>query len=462
MFCSGCGKPLTPGMAFCQYCGRPVETGAQQSGAQNVAPVAQYDPEAFQIRFDVPAVQEETVVPVKPAAPKKKKTKAILTVAAIVTAVALVLSCVAGWWFFAGPGAKETVYLLVAERHYNPGGVNYSLVEYEYDEQGRLLSKKIDRGEQTEVWNEDLGIYEYVFGEADGTTDGFMEYRYDEHGDLIRTEEKYHKDEDVRTMKYDWEYDGDVPESVQIVNGSYKSSPYYLDHDDGMLTSIYYKGDVKTYCSKAEYDEEGRLTEEILFHMEGDLRYTYEYDKDGRLVEVRFFRRNHMPAGVKERDWNRWYTTEFTYGKKGALEEIVRTDGEDQQIYHAEYGYDSKGRLISKKDDDGNEIECRYDGKHLESATYTFVQGSETGTQECRYDKNGNLIRWTDDDGGYVRYEYKKVRLSREDAAQYRRMQQRDSRIGADGLWRNYQILERLYPTPLSPEYFADPPRGRN
>lgn len=403
MFCSECGNQLPEEAKFCDACGKALE------------------------------------------APKKKKKGALIGIIAGITAAA-VAACAIGGWFLLGN--KETVYVCTAKKVYDKNGTLYTVTNYEYDNHGRLLSLEMDRGEAEEIWNDQLGIYEYGdWSNPDGIVDSYYEYEYDKQGNMTRMAYQYIGDE--RPIVEQWEYEYD---KKQIKTATLISNPgtdyegrgeYEFEYKDGNLVSL----DVENRATgknlsllQAKYDNKGRITQSVHVMMEWTVIYDYEYDQKGNLVEASVSTapgRGMVEAGVDPLEraelQNR---ADYEYDNKGRL---IEADG-------TEYIYDGKNLVAI-----GDEYEFRYDGKKLVSG-----KGPDG---DYTFDKNGNLTEVAQENGETIRYEYKKLRLSKSDAAAYYQqlLLQLSFVHPAGGGIMPSQFGMRIMAIPTHPELLANP-----
>ena len=376
MFCPECGNQLPDEAKFCANCGNAIEV------------------------------------------PKKKKKGLLVGLIAGITAVA-VAGCAVGGWFLLGN--KQTVYVCTEKKVYDKNGTLYAVTEYAYDDHGRLLSQKLDQGENTEVWNDELGIFVYGdWSNPDGKIDTYYEYEYDKYGNMTRMAYQYMGDSEPTVEAWEYEYDKKQIQSATVISNpgsEYEGkSEYEFAYEDGNLVAVYIESratgeDIPIL--RAEYDSKGRITQSVHVMMEWTIIYDYEYDEDGNLTEATCSTapgKSFVEMGgdpVERAELER--VTKYGYDSKGRLAEVkIKVSGASSSY---EYFYDGK-RLTAIGNKNGKEYEFEYDGNKL-------LKGVGVGGEEYAFDKNGNLIEVKTIEGRTTRYEYKKLRLSKADAAKH-------------------------------------------
>ena len=289
------------------------------------------------------------------------------------------------------PGMEEddrrTVYLLTAITEESPHGQPYLRQEYDYDARGCRIALRCDIGEQQPVWNESAGVYEYVYASNDGRYDYALEYRYDELGNLTAviptnlTDHAYQDFVNILAWSYEYRYEiGGLPESVTVVNPAgkrYAEIPIECDDQGNVVGYGENMGEERSNSHVFQYDQQGRLTRETYYAMEGTMHWEYEYEMDRLSRAVNSFRTTVSND----------YT--FHYNSSGLLESIQDMDG--TELLHN--SYDGNGHLT--------EICFRGD------------------TYDVACDENGNVVRTEDQDGIVRRYEYERAELSAAEAQHY-------------------------------------------
>ena len=425
MYCGTCGKELRDGAKFCDEC------GAIQPAAIPENQKPKTEPEAV--------APVEPVIPVAqtPEKPRKKVNKKFLAIIAAVLVVAVTAAIVIPIFF---PG-KETIYVCVSETHYDADGNKIAYFESEFDEHGNLLCKKYDH-ETKEITIEDpeLGTYTDYTCEFDGKlqtdfigeyNDDFtyvswqypyalgssLEYEYDDEGRIIEftmtTEPSLRGNDDVSAISpvtYCCEYDDKGRlEMVYIPDGN--SDPKHPD----FITQLY------------EYDKHGRLT--TVYWSSKEYTCLNElYYEDGRLSSIEHF--GSSTALFQSGDNSGFYpvhTFTYEYDKKGNLIEIVKTDGNGEEIYVEEHEYSEEGLL--------EEI-------------ITSYPNNNSFTKEYTCDEYGNILEIKNPDGRRVEYEYEALKVSKQEALYYHRRYQNSNQLYGD-VGQNYWITATYIPDPL-------------
>ena len=416
MFCINCGKFLQENSKFCNYCGAvqqpdqedaPVQMPAQSQApvsAQHQAPVsaqlqtpvpAQHQaPVSAQFQTPVPA-QHQAPVSAQPQSPvnkqKKKVSKKLLIVVSLILAAAILASSVLYFVFF----RKETIYVMVEQTCFS-GGEKMWQQEYEYDEAGRLLSVSKDLAEHEDVWNDQLGVFEYIALPCDGVEDQRSEYEYDEYGQV--TEQKGIDADWHGSFEYDYDDDGRIDSFEFIYDSSvFTSGVHEISYHGDNIESITYEGkDIPLI--ELEYDKKDRLTAVIKYEREATTRYEYSYKGD-HLVSFETYWGNAVHTDKnEEKNYQLFSGREYEYDGDLLIQETIYDEmGYKQKI---KYKYDDEG-FLKKKTFYGS------DGQAFEEISF-----------EC--DEQGNIIKAKYEDGSYIKYEYEAIEVTPEQADHYR------------------------------------------
>lgn len=348
-----------------------------------------------------------------------------------------------------------TIYVLTKKNEYQPDmagkRILYSQTLYTYDDGANLLSAQQDKGDTVKIWNEDCMFYEYAYCHINGTIDATWEYQYDDHGTLINyihTDSDYPIKEGIKEdytkygITYTYNKAGKIESMTQhSISMSGEASDetwttFYRYDQNGNLIRVeseQWNSDELVLVNKFSYDDQNRLTQAFYYSIEHAQLFEYSYDDAGRLKTLDYSITSYN-KGLDEQDdtYRLQQNTQFTYDDQGNL--ISKNT------------YDSDGTLISP-------TICEYDSGKLTSVCsyalemlrnqYTFTyqaEDAEEGGYEvlCNgislvYDENGNLIRKALSEVSGYTYEYAAMRVTKEQAEQYRRTQYLRNQQEADG-----------------------------
>ena len=348
-----------------------------------------------------------------------------------------------------------TIYVLTKEKEYRPDmagkRILYSQTLYTYDDGANLLSAQQDKGDTVKIWNEDYMVYEYAYCHINGTIDATWEYQYDDHGTLINyihTDSDYPIKEGIKEdytkygITYTYNKAGKIESMTQhSISMSGEASDetwttFYRYDQNGNLIRVeseQWNSDELVLVNKFSYDDQNRLTQAFYYSIEHAQLFEYSYDDAGRLKTLDYSITSYN-KGLDEQDdtYRLQQNTQFTY--------------DDQGNRISKNTYDSDGTLISP-------TICEYDSGKLTSVStyvyqmlqkkYTFTYSAENADEagyevSCNhtslvYDENGNLIRKALSEVSGYTYEYAAMRVTKEQAEQYRRTQYLRNQQEADG-----------------------------
>lgn len=222
---------------------------------------------------------------------------------------------------------------VLKESHFNTEGEVESLVENEYDAQGRVASSsQFDEGEELSQKN----VFEY--------------------------------DEDGKVLKKGCFYG----------EGSPEYATRYVYEDGKLVREDSYNEDEFDFTEKSyEYDENGRLKCQTDYDEDGKVmyRYTRDYDENDRLAKMLY-------EEVMAND-SRTYL--FSYDENGRKIKDLTYNFNDKLIAKSYYVYDEEGRLIEQEDEDLD---------NYRKTVFTF-EGSNC-TKVEQFDKDGQKLNWTE------------------------------------------------------------------
>ncbi|MFN3192091.1 MAG: putative Ig domain-containing protein [Aureliella sp.] len=293
----------------------------------------------------------------------------------------------------------------------------------EYDAAGRLIAEIDESGHRTEYEYDSIGRLQLIRDALGGETrraydslgnlskvtdpNGYMTaYSYDAAGNLIQTtyadntvvKSEYDQagrqiasvDQLGRATRYRYDRSGQLD---QITDALGNSTTYTYDDRGNVIEVVDANGD-KT---SREFDIYGRVLAET--DALGQ-RTSYTFDSIGRLLATtdsngatttfEYDERDRLVREVRV-DGN----SSFTYTPTGLLESYSDVDGAYFQTW------DSRGRLLTKDNPDGQQISYSYDP----TGNITRIE-SEAGIRSYLYDENGRMVSIVDPSGGQTEYEY--------------------------------------------------------
>ena len=300
---------------------------------------------------------------------------------------------------------------------------NGSDVSFEYDDKGRMIAAKDERGFTQRFSYDDLGrrvLFEdgchvktvYTYDEADRIKtirNGLGQekvYHY-ENGRLIRVD-------DFDGFSESWEYDS-MGQVTRHTDKEGREVSYRYDSMGNISEICFPDGGVVT----RSYDLMNRLIE-VKGPEDSVLRMKYDgdgncicRDEDGHVREFTYDAMSHVSSILENKGLRK-----FEYDKAGRITKVLREDGE---VF--EYRHDSNGRVVLARKPRGLEYHYEYDVRgNLVSADngladktcYEYFPNGQISrviyqngnTIENDYDPEGRLISETRSDGYGLRYEY--------------------------------------------------------
>ena len=489
MLCKHCGAQMKQQDEFCPFCGQPVQSRQAQIPASQIPasqiPTSQISTNqvpAKQIQEfagEVPAAQgtvepipaeqaepasktEDMTAASKPRkdkgpykAPRKKKHIG-LTIAAIATALVLVAGCLALWWFLREKKESGSTYVMTRQSRYTEDGLQYAVIEYEYNERGDIIRLKSEnRAKRVDG--------EMVYNEITGDFDTIKEFTYDSNGYLtgIISWSNGRASSEHTTYVMDGDQISKIKHIKTAANGKQTETVYLFTYQDGRITEVTREtaNGPQPYYQVA-YDDEGRVVEEI--NHEKHNKYEYGYQEDGRILRIKFYGKDYN--GKEYSEWIQRYMADYQYDKKGNLTRVEKEDtagGNDS----LELSYDDKYNLLSSifyEDGVENDVHTYIyeDGKVVRAEQSEYDRKGTLLEKKLIYDKNGNLEEYYDPDGSYTKFEYKELTLSSADADRHRRYNMNtDERSLYGSSYEHYSPFFGYYliPTPIDPAYGTGP-----
>lgn len=233
----------------------------------------------------------------------------------------------------------ETVWLLSKKTTKDLVGGGTEIIEYSYDEEGRVIK---------EVTTFDGG----------NTT---WEYEYNEDGKILLEKRSIVSEGDNTTRILTTVYDENgFPLNRQNESGEITNT-YEVDENGNIIKeNIEGLGHSKVY----EYDDQNRLIKETLFNSDGSVASITEYNEDGNMILLAL---DEEYSGVNK----------YEYDEKGnIISDILYTGEEIILITEYKNEYDENGNLIkaimgikfdvNEEAEPGNEIVYEYISMELE------------------------------------------------------------------------------------------------
>lgn len=275
------------------------------------------------------------------------------------------------------------------------------LVEsYQYDEMGRLVIKQATDGISTHyAYLPGTNLLSTVQNEED-----VVNYHYDNEGRLSSIEDW------LGTTDYKWNEEGQL---IQVDDVHNQKVQYQWDNRGRCASLLYPSGQEVHY----QYDQFNRLVELA----QGENRYRYAYDSYGRLSSKQFadgnqLTYNYSPAGrlaslsLVNQD-SLLMRREYEYNEVGNLVNLdIRTPDAQQS---RRYEYDGLSQLVASYDQNSLIEQFEYDafGNRIRAR-------NESGEQHFLYNQANQLVsEWGHNDKAHYGYDMRGNRISRQDGS---------------------------------------------
>lgn len=275
------------------------------------------------------------------------------------------------------------------------------LVEsYQYDEMGRLVIKQATDGISTHyAYLPGTNLLSTVQNEED-----VVNYHYDNEGRLSSIEDW------LGTTDYKWNEEGQL---IQVDDVHNQKVQYQWDNRGRCASLLYPSGQEVHY----QYDQFNRLVELA----QGENRYRYAYDSYGRLSSKQFadgnqLTYNYSPAGrlaslsLVNQD-SLLMRREYEYNEVGNLVSLdIRTPDAQQS---RRYEYDGLSQLVASYDQNSLIEQFEYDafGNRIRAR-------NESGEQHFLYNQANQLVsEWGYNDKANYDYDMRGNRISRQDGS---------------------------------------------
>lgn len=212
---------------------------------------------------------------------------------------------------------------LTREVRYNADGLKFNTVDYEYDENGRLV-KETTLG----INNAPVGYKEYVLNE-NGLVETMINY-------IADGPEEY--SEEYRVL-FEYNESGLRMKETNMISSEVTAVTTYAYEGKNLVSEKYYEGTELISDVVYEYDDAGNLARLVRHDMLEDSEDTenYSYDGSGRLTQKEVSSDGSLTS-----------RTEYTYDEHGN-ELSVKVCGPDGSTVSAtvnEYEYDAPGNVV--------------------------------------------------------------------------------------------------------------------
>lgn len=303
-------------------------------------------------------------------------------------------------------------------------------IHFDYDARGCLREITDSRGQVIAVDTDTEGRILRLYTFANGTTVVFIEYRYDEQGNMMYTGDasgghRYFtynghllvEYRNAMEQRFYWEYEGNG-DSARCIHtwGDGGILEYWASYTEGLtvvrnslgFTTHYYYDERKLIykiedgaggITRQVYNEHGEP--EVLINP-GGLSQRFEYNVYGRLIKA-----------VNENE----LATSFSYDERLNLISIQQPSGAT-----ISWEYDNLDRIRTKQFPDGRRLQFTYEGVYMNAITdgsgrsvhfyfnnrhdlvkQTYPNGS---FQQWKYDDLGNTVQITDAGGNITTCSY--------------------------------------------------------
>lgn len=246
-------------------------------------------------------------------------------------------------------------------------------VENRYDQFGRVILQYDKDGNATEFHYDDANQENTCTFVSTGTS---TKYKYDEKLYVIK--ETY---ADGTYEEYTYDQWGNK-DSIRVANGN--TTSYTFDERGNMLTVT--SPAPFNYVTAFEYDADDNL---IYLTTPGGSRTTFEYDAGGNLLE----------STIKLDNDGTEASTRYTYDSRGRLLTVTDAEGNTTAI---EYG--SSGLPHKITDPEQNKVVYGYDAVNRRISVTT-----DDGTTTTEYNGRDNIVRITDPEGNITRMKYDQI-----------------------------------------------------
>lgn len=215
---------------------------------------------------------------------------------------------------------------LVKESHFNPNGLNFLTIEYEYDGFGNIV-KETEYGENhalsrsTEYNYDGNGLLIKTTGftavDAENLEESYhIDCQYNDGGQLIREDRMSAEGEYESITEYEYDADGKLSIEKIFEGSSTLVAQYEYSYDDAGNDVECVRKDLLEelfITEKCSFDDKGRLTEKTVTDMSGNVieRTEKEYDEYGNEIRCTVYGDDGLIRSetVNEYSFDKWGNT---------------------------------------------------------------------------------------------------------------------------------------------------------
>ncbi|MCP4711149.1 MAG: RHS repeat protein, partial [Planctomycetes bacterium] len=349
---------------------------------------------------------------------------------------------------------------LLSERwEYVGGAGSYEITDYSYDLLGRLVMTEDPEGNEVTTGLDTMGRTTHTLINEDGGDEKYTAYEYDDLGRV--SSKKYYWDPDEEVYLTDsYTYDSEGRRAAAI-NAKWSRNTFVYNSDGQKTSETLDADNIGTQITYA-YDRLQRRTSITAQDVDGstDQVTTYEYDKLNRLTKTTYpdsetleYEYNYR-GKVSRRTDQREIVIDYTYDVAGNLttKEIEDEDVDAVYDYTESFTYDGLGRMITadKYDEDEDEYigesDFSYNGFGLiEQTAEEILDSNDVRYINYEYDQRGDLSGFCYPDGSSAAAS--DITYTRDDAGRITHIRKSGSTV-AEYNYNGYQTSWLKYRVP--------------
>ena len=223
-----------------------------------------------------------------------------------------------------------------------------AVIDYSYDDNGNLLSKKYEFGTETYcetyIYDNSSNLLSIVCTDPDGEICFYCGYSYDVNGNMLTVAGDYGE---YLCYNYNELFPNYNNLSWNFFDTDKMNTVAYTYDDRGYLQTEFVSVSNYTFSVAYFYDDQGRLLERYLDADEAYYYLEYYYDNQGRLI-------TEIATGTDHKDYDplHWLTTEYIYDDQGNLQTKLVTQILDDYTMQYDYSYNDQGNLLKEIETD--------------------------------------------------------------------------------------------------------------